>query len=127
MDGQHHVLGHHCQVPTIEEKVLCQTEQAVNKDEVLGKEADGFDRLPGNKLLIVGKCQMRNEMMRRFEPILQHLGAKQFVQFENRAIFGEQHKRVTGWLARRCRAAGKTTNVPKGDLECGHMDMPPRS
>lgn len=99
----------------------------MNEDEILGNEADPFDGLPGDKLLIVSECQMRNEMIRRFEPIREHLGAKQFVEFENRPIFGQKHKRSMRWLASGCRATGETANMAKGNFKGRHMDVLARS
>ena len=109
----------HYQRPTVQEAVLSQAAQAVNKDKFMSNEADRLDGLPGYKLLIVSKCQMRNEMIRRLEPILQHLDAKQFVEFENRSIIGEKHKRAVRRPASGRRATGKTTDMAKCDLKGG--------
>lgn len=93
----------------------------------MGNEADRFDGLPRDKLLIVSECQMRNEMIRRFEPVPQHLGAKQFVEFENRTIVREKHQRAMRRPASGRRTTGKAADVAKRDFESRHMDMLARS
>lgn len=70
---------------------------------------------------------MRNEMIRRFEPIPEHLDTKQFVKFKNRSIIGEKHKWAMRWPAPCCRATGKAADVAKRDLESRHVDTLTRS
>ena len=93
----------------------------------MGNEADRFDGLLRDEFLIVSKCQMRNEMIRRFEPIPEHLDTKQFVEFENRPIIGEKHKRAMRWPAPGRWATRKAADIAKRDLESRHVDTLARS